>query len=87
MAGVLVLIVISTAWCIRRRQRKNRRSHANVTNGIAEGENEVLLNSVKETVDFKRKVSNPDLSVPIPNIPSQVCSQALIVKINLCMLH
>ena len=72
VAGIILLVMIFVTWRVWRR-RKRERARANVTPGIAHDESEVMLNGhMKETSDLKRKVSNPDLSVPIRNIPSQV---------------
>ena len=72
VAGIILLVMIFVTWRVWRR-RKRERARASVTPGIAHSDSEVMLNGLmKDSSDLKRKVSNPDLSVPIRNIPSQV---------------
>ncbi|XP_076446580.1 protocadherin Fat 1-like isoform X2 [Babylonia areolata] len=72
VAGLLFLVLIFVSWRVWKR-RKRERGRANVTSGIARDNSDVLLNGLMKdsSSDFKRKVSNPDLSVPVQNIPSQ----------------
>ena len=76
VAGILLLVVIFVSCRVYRRHKYGRRRRHNITAGIADDSSEVMLNGLmKDTSsDLKRKVSNPDLSVPIQNIPSQVRS-------------
>lgn len=74
MIGAIILLVfIFVVWRVWRRRKRERR-RANVTPGIARDNSQVMLNGMMKdaSMDLKRKVSNPDLSVPIHNIPSQV---------------
>lgn len=72
VAGIILVVMIFVSWRVWRRRKRDRRRR-NVAAGIADDSSELMLNGLmKDTSsDLKRKVSNPDLSVPIRNIPSQ----------------
>lgn len=76
-AGFVVLVALFVGWrCWRRRKRARRRSRVN--RNIADSGNEMLLSGLaKDPPELKRKVSNPDLSVPVHNIPSQVTNVSM----------
>ena len=70
VAGVALISGLLVAWHVWR-----RKCHHNVGSEAAEEGSHMLLNEFVKvnTGDLRRKISNPDLSMAIKNIPSQVC--------------